>query len=1037
MDQILWAPPLPSNGRSGPRIALSNPSLSFGERLKEYYLGTEFRGGLTRWTRLPRRALRNAGLDPRSTPGNFKSYSRDEQIAIFLGNLYFKASANLIRQLQKASCPWSTAQRWLDTADGVVLPYLLEAEEPDVEVCDQLARFALEGCANNYPKFIARLKSRKKEIRKCLALDEEIPFRRDTNTFTKVYLSTRPKVPHKWPCSAEDLHAHGVHTQVWCQTRGTGMADMAMAAASQTKFEGTVTLKDIPREDFMFLEHEVRNATRCVRSMRGIHAHISAGPKASLGMRQGDGGHTAMLSHIVRSRRVQYRYDPVTLERVEDWRRVKTSSDVLDHCITWVLENQVLRRLVKPHVVLEPSKARVITISPWEVSRLQGVVAHLIAPCLRHSFRTKSGMTKDRHLWRFFKNLHPQDTNWQHAMGQPVLSTDWSEATDFFSHRFAKQIWYEILRHLKDIPGVPLGLIRLAATLHTETRIVLDDSARGPGDDDETKNISTEKYILTSRGLFMGDYLTKAILTFAQDACARAAGLRVYSIVGDDFIAFGDRPQLLQYLDFVRRTGGRISEEDTYISERYMYYCEEMAVVPWTTPNLPVIQYRKGSSWMNYLDCPRIRLILPVTAETQGFSDTSIGKFSLLGKESRWVASTHTGLRPLFERASLLQHILLPQDRDTLSAFLPVEIGGDGGFIEDPSFLSRVTDHCRDPVEARYRLTELYRGRVGFRYVRSDTLNQVLHRHTMKLPVIDKLRQYLPEELVIDIDESNSSLRSIQVRGLLENPEQTILRMVKESYYRKILQGFEIDQIDTNPWGDLTKRHAMRGSNPPYVPFRAFLEHWKCPGFRFENHASFLVRADLAPMIDHLSLAWDFGQERPQRTDEIFRDWLSQSGCLEDTQKWDLLDNLIARKDLPEAVRARLHMFIESDSVVKESFCRDLPADGTQILLVSTDQNLGADLVRLGEARGMKYQVLCLRPAFYLYGRLEEIPEALECSVTIEDPGSMFYEDSAHFSEGDAPEWIMDPIVVRDSYRRKGVRVADRQSAKLRNRFVS
>jgi hypothetical protein len=978
--------------------------------------------------------LRRAKINHRGEPKALADYDHNQVVAIFLASLYFKASAFMVRKLQKLKNPVPTIQRWLDTADGVVLPYLLEAEEPDHQVVNALTRFALESCANNYARFVSRLKARKKEIRKCLALDIDIPFQRDMATYTRVYLATAPKVSSKWPCPSENLHAHGIHTNLWCQTRGVGLADNTMGEQALGKFYDTVRMEDIKLQEFDALRDPVRQATLCVRSARGIHAHISAGPKASLEKTQAQGGHTQHLSDVVRTRVVKYRYDPVTLERTPARRKIGTSRDVLDYCVEWVLENPILRRVVKPHVVLEPSKARVITISPWAVSRLQGVVAHLLAPCLRQAFQTKSGMTKDRHLWRFFKNLHPQDTNWQHAMGRPVLSTDWSEATDHFSRRFAKTIWREILRHLQKVPDAPIGLVKLAATLHCEERYVLRkvEGAAGP------ERFHSEP-IRTRRGIFMGDYLTKIILTFGQDICARGAGLKVYSVVGDDFVAFGDRANLLAYLDLVRMTGGRISEEDTYISERYIFYCEEMAIVPWTTPDLPVVQYKRGSSKMNYLDCPRIRLLLPVTTETLGFSDVNIGKFSLLGKEARWVASTHKDLRSLYNRAVLLQHIQLRQDADTMCPFVPVEIGGDGSFLEDAEFFTRVTKlKARDPVEIQYRIGNLYRGREGFRYVRSDTLNQVTHRYTARLPILRKLRQYLPPEMVVPIDESNSSIRSLQVRGLLESPEHTILRMVKEMYYREILRGAEVGSLPTNPFEGIVKRREdLGGSKPLFTSPTRFLAHWKCPGFRYENIGDFLVRQDLAPMVDHLSLAWTFGRERPVSQDKIFAEWLASSGCLQDSLSEDLLHHLVAREDLPEAIRGRLHLFIESDSVIKEQFVRHLPDPqkgepvppppmGGKILLVSTDQNLAADLVRLGHARGQDYQVTCLRPAFWLYGRAYEVLDPDDYQV-IEDPGSMFYEDVAYFSEGDPPTWIEDPIRIRKAYRHESVWVADRQ----------
>jgi hypothetical protein len=1034
MSHFLWAPPLPSNGRSGPRITVDDPNLADSVKLEKFYLGTKYQGGLTRWAKLPRRLLRRCGLNHRKLPKAFAEYSQDERAALFLKNLYFKASANLVRRVKTATT--ATLQRWLDTADGVVLPYLLEAEKYDDQVINRLTRFALESCANNYAQFIGRLKRVKKLIRKGLALDEPTPFFRDMSPYLHYYRVTAPGEPSSFPCPPSVMHSHAVHCQLWCQTRAVGLADGIMAERALQKFYATVTEPDAV--DDLFLEKvapHIRESTLSVRSARGVTAHLSMGPKASLDKTQSMGGHTARLIELVRTERVHYRYNLETLERTWEPRRIKSSGDVLDFCIEWVLSNPLKRRIVRAHAVLEPSKARIITLAPWCSSRIMGVVSHILAPCLRQAFQTKSGMTKDRHLWRFFKNLHPQDVNWKECLGRPVLSTDWSEATDYFSHRFAKRIWESICRHLKKVPGAPLGLIRLAATLHTEFRILLKecDPDEAPGDHEAHYRIAD--LVITRRGLFMGDYLTKVILTYAQDICARAAKLKVYSIVGDDLIAFGDRANLELYLLMVEKLGNRISWDDTFVSERLMYYCEEIALVPWETKHLPVVQYKRGESKMHYVDCPRIRLLLPVTKETLGFSDVAIGKFSLLGKESRWVCSTHRALKELFHRASLYQHILLRQDRDTQCPYLPMEIGGDGAFSEDPKFVQEVIrTKSRDPDETAWRTSALFRGREGHRLVRSDTLNQVTHRYVARLPVLKKLREFLPEELVIPIDESNSSLRSLQLRGFLEDPEQTIFRMVKEAYYRACLHGKGLNELPSNPFQAIEKEFSGPRSQTPYLPMKAFLEHWKNPGFSFRNEAEYLVRADLAPMVDHLNLGLRFGLDRPVTASAEFREWLSQSGCLQDLDGEDLITHLVGKEDLPRRIQDRLHMYVESDAVVKERFVRNPPPAG-KILLVSTDLRLGADLVRLGAGRGTEYQVFCLQPAFYLFGRLDELPELSEASV-VEDPGSMFYEDVVHFSEGDPPEWIWDPLFTSRT-RHQSVMVVDRHERKFRGRYTT
>lgn len=1020
MDQYRWAPPLPSNGRAGPRLTSTTPLPEGTQaKLEQYYLHVRPQGGLTRWNKLPRRLLRRAGLVARGEePGSFEDYDLEAQARIFLANLYFKASANLVRQLYKPrACLKSTVQRWLDTADGIVLPHLLEeGTEYNIDLVNELTRFALENCANNYSQFIARLKKCKKLIRKSLALGEELPVMRDMGTYLKWYAYTRPK--------DESRHAQVLHCSLWCQTRATGLADAQMGENSLRKFYTSVTTPDrVENKVLDAVTPMIRDCTRLVMSMKGLHSKLSCGPKACMEKTQEKGGQTAQLCEIVRTKAVRYRYDPVDLSRTEDRRRIKSSQDVLDYCIQWVLENPALAKLVKPHAVLEPSKARIITITPFAVSRIQGVAAHLLSPCLRQRYQTRSGMTKDRHLWGFSKMLHPQDTVWAKAKGKHVLSTDLSEATDHHSRKFAKRIWREILWHLRKVEGAPLGFLALAAKLHTSSRYVLVQ-------DEETGGYALDCILKTQIGIFMGDFLTKPILTFNQDICSRLAGLEVYSIVGDDETAFGEPEQLETYLGVSSELGNEISLEDTFISKMFMFYCEETMLVPRTTKDLVVVASKENRSKIGYIDTPRARLLLPVSVETLGFSNVSAGRYSLLGKETRWVHAIHKAVEPVFLRAQLLQHINVPTERDVICPFIPEEIGGDGSFHPDPEFLRKVIEtKSRCPQEVYHRIGDLWKSRDGLRLIRSETLNQVVTKYKAWLPTERALRKYLPDYLVVDLDESNSSLRSLTVRGFLEPPQRTFLKMAKAAYYRAILRGVPFEDLPKLQVLESPKELGVRGGSPTYVPLTRFLEHWVNPGFSKSNQAEYMVRTQLVPKEDYLSLEWNFGLviDSKSRTMAEFLELNSDS--ILDMHGETILDCLINRIDLSPALRDRLNLFVESDSIIKEEFLRN-PPEEEKIVLVSRDLRLGADLVRLGEARfGREYQVFCLRPCFFLYGRMYEFDE-LSSAHIINDPGAEIFEDMTLFNEGQGPDWIEDPLEIRTT-RYKGVWVVDRQYVKL------
>jgi len=385
------------------------------------------------------------------------------------------------------------------------------------------------------------------------------------------------------------------------------------------------------------------------------------------------------------------------------------------------------------------------------------------------------------------------------------------------------------------------------------------------------------------------------------------------------------------------------------------------------------------------------------------------------------VHNTHPSQIRLYERAQLFQHILLRRDGDVISDYIPAEIGGDGSYPSSSSFLERVIEtKSRDKFETYYRISELMRHRLGMKLVRSDTLNQVVTKFGAWMPAVNKFKTLLPPEIVVEIDESNSSLRSLGVRGFLEPPTTTLFRLVKTAYYTEIFKGVPVDEL---PVLAAEKPVLSTGkSSVPYTNLQRFISHWGNPGFSWRNEDPYLVRADLAPRFDYMNLGLEFNP-KPLSVQDTLVKWLElNTGSILDEIAEDIFQNLLRRTDLPYVLKERLNLCVESDSIIKESFTRSLPAQ-KNLVLVSRDRRLAADLVRLGEARGREYQVYLFPPAFYLFGRLDELD--VQDYEVIEDSGAMAFEDMVYFSEGEPPEWIFDEIQTKQT-RYHGVLSVDR-----------
>jgi hypothetical protein len=356
-----------------------------------------------------------------------------------------------------------------------------------------------------------------------------------------------------------------------------------------------------------------------------------------------------------------------------------------------------------------------------------------------------------------------------------------------------------------------------------------------------------------------------------------------------------------------------------------------------------------------------------------------------------------------------------------------VEIGGDGSFYSDAAFLKKIIEtKSRNPSETYFRMGNVLHGREAHRLVQSETHDQVCTKYGLWLPTGKVLKEYLkPHGVVIEIDESNSSLRSLNVKGFLEAPQKTYFRMVKAAYFSACLAGRKYEDLPKYETLAVPRAFDAGGAEPKYVNLELFLSHWVNPGFSWKNQDDYLVRADKAVLLDQMNLGYTFNSRRALKED--IKLWLSCNSIL-DLHGETVFECLANRTDVPRVIRDRLHLMVESDSVIKEEFLRNPPKSRSTLFLISRDQALGAELVRLAASRNLEIKVIAVRPAFYLVGRLDGIPEFNSGDVqVIEDPGAILFDDITVFCEGMCPDWVFDDeLTVVESKRYSNVYVVDR-----------
>jgi len=972
-----WSPPLPSIGRAGPRIAVENDSTLL-KKLEDYFCERRSIPDIFECRISP--SFQKVALRYRCAPRYLSEMSPSEQQSVLLRNLYFKVSAACRSKLRAEldSGGLHHVRSWFHTANAAVLPLLITCrDEPSYAQLDSLIAWAIENCANNYARFQSLWKETKKRMRKSYALHDDLDHV-DSEPTMAPYLNAC-----RWASIQYEMDspaAFGRFILTWTQTRATGMANSKMMFASLEKFKTTVQELASP----VHMNPEVlRSVCLSAVGLDGRTAKVSAGPTACLESTRAKGGKTAFLSHLASHYVIDRTYDLETLESVRTERRpVRSPQDLLDWAICQLLEKPTYTSCLRVHVVAEPSKARVITVAPFAYQVVMGVFAHLFQPALR-ARGIRSGLKADRHLWRFMQEtLNPHNVSWQKIIDDNVfaLSTDLSEATDWGHRSVARQIWQGLIEASK-CDGFPLALAVLAKTKYCGKRFAFVPDQLG-----------NYELIILQRGWMMGDMMTKVILTLSHQYCCVKSRVAIYSLVGDDEISLDSDPRVLEKQISTLGEIFKVSELDTYVSRNFAFYCEEGMVLPQRVHQTTAVQIKRGQE-LNYLDYPRIRLLLPQIIETDAYSMTNIGRFALLGKETKWVHSVNTPAAPAFDIAGLLQHLLVPQDKDTISPYTPLEIGGDGAFPHSHQFMKRVVDDKSfNPRETKARLSALVNNKFVHKYVRSARLDKVVHKHHLYLPKVEGLEALLPPESIVRPRDQNHRvlLQSLHTDELVD-PQALFFELAKGAYYSALLRG----ETPPEPVFDIDRSYSDGHTEDANVDYPLLLSMWMNPGFVTQSNWGYWVLRKEIPRIQPMSLGWFWDQTKKPGSQEVFNAWLRSEVDFKEASMSELLECVRKAEPLPVRLASRLHLFFESDSYIMHT--ADSLAQKTNYALISRDQRLGLRLERYLRTKRPHVNVHVVDPLIYLIGRLDEVGEDME---PVEDPGAMLYVDYTEFTDG-------------------------------------
>jgi len=280
--------------------------------------------------------------------------------------------------------------------------------------------------------------------------------------------------------------------------------------------------------------------------------------------------------------------------------------------------------------VNEPGyKSRVITITLWWVNVLLQAVSHIVQDCLAcHPFAV-AGLTRSSQAW----NCMYQVQRKRFHNGSSILCSDLKEATDHIPWEVA----YNLLSGFNSVFKIP-GMNTALDLISMPRSFAIDE----------------DNVIMTTRGIMMGEPLTKSILTLHQLAAEHMAwqtiidpvksisyinDARFFSVGGDDIIAAGIIPYLEEISKNLVRQGAKLSDDKHGIFNKVAKYCERILETQKFLKGLNVWSVYKDYDNSAWIESVKVRLLSPTTKSTEVVNDrnTAIGKALSLGKELRYI----------------------------------------------------------------------------------------------------------------------------------------------------------------------------------------------------------------------------------------------------------------------------------------------------------------------------------------------------------------------------------------------------------------
>lgn len=595
--------------------------------------------------------------------------------------------------IQEFGC--AKLRRVLEATDMIVVGFFLggESNESICRIQKSILSNLVSDGETGYWSFIKLWKTFIKKVRKALFMradfkaffseEENLPRRltwvKSTEFYHRLLLVNQgPEYPYTW----ETLEP----ICIVLQTRSTGLANGIAEADSIDKFLSIVTNKD-DDYDYKWISKGGLDL-KCKPFDSGV---LSLTSSACVESSRQDGGKFEIIKSIIKSIYDQggicllnYETGEFSTQRTlppkptcDGWEWPEYLSEEIGHYLfSWAV-NQYRNgdhswSTLHLSTVIEQGKARVVTPGSILMFLLTMPMSHSTLRMMEQLPEIRVGVSDTDDGWQFWKRMGPSDKSEDYKETDKkykdcFFCADLETATDYAPWGLVHTT-LEIIKSL----GYPKWYVNMVDTLLTSPRKIIVDGS----------HLAT-----TTRGAMMADPVTKTVLTLSHYCILKAVLKEVgianapFAIKGDDVIVklpFEKSSGFEQtYRKAMNLSGFKLSEDDTYLSRTYGFYCESIFRLYSETRESPtsfnqMVDKRDPS----FCDVPTVKLSLPTWRDNRRIGEVPEGKISLLSKRGGWMDPKSLQYFQ-YELLNVIQwYTFRMEDRDPVFLYGPTWRGG-------------------------------------------------------------------------------------------------------------------------------------------------------------------------------------------------------------------------------------------------------------------------------------------------------------------------------------------------------------------------